>query len=105
MRRFKRNEVLLLLGAGASVDADIPHARAMVQKIEELVNNCTPTGDWGRYRDLFHYVRSAVVYAHGIQGTAPEHVPFNIETLVNTLEELTKKESHPLCPFIGAWNP
>ena len=30
---------------------------------------------------------------------------FNIERLVNGLEELGKGEKHPLYPFIGAWNP
>ena len=36
---FKRNEIILLLGAGASVEADIPDSNEMVKEIEKLVSS------------------------------------------------------------------
>ena len=44
-------------------------------------------------------------FADGLEGIFDEKVPFNIERLVNVLEELQKKERHALYPFVGAWNP
>jgi hypothetical protein len=95
---FKKDEVLVLLGAGASVDAGIPHSAQMVKHIEDALMS-----EWAKYRDLYNYVRSAIHYADGIQGTY--HAAYNIERLVVSLDELSKREEHPLYPFIGAWNP
>ena len=101
---FKRDEIILLLGAGASVEADIPDSSKMVQKIEELVSD-DDNRDWSGFRDLYRYVRSAIFYADGLDGIFGDKVPFNIERLVNVLDELSKKERHTLYPFVGAWNP
>ena len=59
---FKKDEVVVLLGAGASVDAGIPHSAAMVNQIEKAL-----TAEWKEFRDLYNYVRSAIFYADGIQ--------------------------------------
>src|SRR6266481_1186928 len=95
---FKKDEVLVLLGAGASVDAGIPHSAQMVQHIEDALKS-----EWQQYRELYNYVRSAIFYADGIRGTF--QVAYNIERLVVSLDELARREEHPLYPFIGAWNP
>ena len=100
---FKQNEIIVLLGAGASVDAGVPDSAAMVRQIEELVSS--DNGTWRQFRALYHYVRSAIYYAEGIDGTFGDGVLFNIERLVSALDELRKKERHPLYPFVGAWNP
>lgn len=97
---FKRDEVIVLLGAGASVDAGIPHSAEMVRQIEKLIEK-----EWGQFKDLYNYVRSAIFYADGIRGTFDGNVSYNIERLVVALEELYRREDHPLYPFIGAWNP
>ena len=49
--------------------------------------------------------RASIYYADGIKGKFGMDVLFNIERLVNTLEELNMKDEHPLYPFVGAWNP
>lgn len=97
---FKKDEVIVLLGAGASVDAGIPHSAAMVAQIEKAL-----TADWKEFRDLYNYVRSAIFYADGIQGTFNSDVSYNIERLVVALDELSRREEHPIYPFVGAWNP
>ena len=99
---FKRDEIVLLLGAGASVEAGIPDSQKMVGEIEKLVSTET---DWKRYQELYRYLRSSIFFADGLQGKFNEDVPFNIERLVNVLDELQKKEGHALYPFVGAWNP
>lgn len=97
---FKKDEVIVLLGAGASVDAGIPHSAEMVRQIEKLIEN-----EWNQFKDLYNYVRSAIFYADGIRGTFDGNVSYNIERLVVALDELSRREEHPLYPFIGAWNP
>lgn len=99
---FKKDDVIVLLGAGASVDAGIPHSTAMVQQIHEAVK--TP-GDWRDFEPLYNYVRSAIYYADGIRGRFGSEVPYNIERLVEALDELRRRVEHPLYPFVGAWNP
>ena len=100
---FKRNEIILLLGAGASVETNIPDSNNMIHKIEELVSG--DDKEWNRFRDLYRYIRSSVFYADGLDGIFGDNVLFNIERLVNVLDELHKKERHTLYPFVGSWNP
>jgi hypothetical protein len=97
---FAKDEVLVLLGAGASVDAGIPHSAEMVRQIEAALE-----GDWKDYKELYNYIRSAIFYADGIRGTYANDVAYNIERLVMSLDELARREEHPLYPFVGAWNP
>ena len=99
---FGRDEIILLLGAGASVEAGIPDSNSMVQRIESLVSE---DERWMRFRDLYRYIRSSIFYADGLEGVFGDDVPFNIERLVNVLDELHKRERHALYPFVGAWNP
>ena len=100
---FKRNEIMLLLGAGASVEAGIPDSNNMVHELEVLVSS--DNEQWSEFRDLYRYIRSSIFYADGLEGKFGSDVPYNIERLVNVLDELQKKERHPLYPFVGAWNP
>ena len=94
---IKQDEIIILLGAGASADAGIPVTSQMVQDVEEFIDN----NHWSQFKKLYYLVKSSVEFSYGIQG---KHVNFNIETLLNILYELEKKEMHPLYPFIGSWS-
>lgn len=98
---FKQNEVVFLLGAGASVDAGIPTSCGMIENLEKLLRDDT---EWKAYAPLYNFVKSSIVYADGIQGKF-DNSSFNIERLVNTLDELLKSDKHPIFPFIGSWTP
>lgn len=97
----KENNVLILLGAGASAEAGIPTSPFMIKKLEELLSS---DAKWMEFRGLYHFVRSAIYFADGISGRFDNDVNYNIERLVNTLSELDRKVGHPLYPFIGTWN-
>ena len=99
---FKRDEVIFLIGAGASVEAGIPDSNEMVRLVEALIRD---QDDWKGYENLYNYIRSSIYYAEGIQGKFGSSVHFNIETLVNVLDEIRRKDNHTLYPFVGAWNP
>ena len=47
---FKRDEVILLLGAGASVEAGIPDSNEMVRRVEALIRD---NDDWKGYESLY----------------------------------------------------
>jgi len=97
MSNFKENEIIFLLGAGASANADILVSSQMVKNIENLLN----TTEWDKYKDLYFLIKSGINYSAGLTGELPI---FNIETLLFVLEELVQKEKHLLYPFIGSWN-
>ena len=94
---FKTDEIIFLMGAGASADADILVSTEMIDRVEKQIKN-----EWAEYEALYYLVKSATQYADGIQGK--KDYDFNIERLFNVLNELLKKEEHPLYPFIGSWN-
>ena len=93
---FRDNDIIFLLGAGASADAGIPVSSKMVDNIEGYLED-----DWAKYKDLYYLIKSGVQYSAGLSGKT---VNFNVETLLFVLEELVQKENHLLYPFIGSWN-
>ena len=99
---FGPDEIVVLLGAGASVDADLPDSRRMIDRIEKLV---LESPDWTSYKDLYYYIRSSIFFADGLRGDFGDDVPFNIERLANVLDELPQQDRHALYPFVGAWHP
>lgn len=103
MSSLKDDSVIVLLGAGASVEADIPHSSKMISEIENSISN----GDegWAHYENLYYYIRSAIFYSEGIHGLFNEAVNYNIEKLVDILNEISERNQHALYPFVGAWNP
>lgn len=97
----RSKDIIFLLGAGASAEAGIPTSAEMIGYIERALNE---DDRWKGYRNLYHHVKSAILYSAGLRGHFDSHVNYNIETLVNTLYELEKNEDHPLYPFIATWN-
>lgn len=94
----RSKDIVFLLGAGASAEADIPVSGEMIERVEKsLKPSSTEAG-------LYHHIKSAIYFSAGLKGCFGLAVPFNIETLVNTLYELERNEEHPLYPFIAAWS-
>lgn len=97
----RNKDIMFLLGAGASAEADIPPSGKMIELIERQLSG---RAEWSRHTHLYHHIKSAIHFAAGLEGQFGPSVPYNIETLVNTLYELERNEQHPLYPFIAAWN-
>src|SRR5580693_4804844 len=93
----RSKDIIFLLGAGASAEAGIPVSAEMIHLVEQSLKPGTEQG-------LYNHVKSAIHFSAGLKGNFGNAVPFNIETLVNTLYELERNEEHPLYPFIAAWN-
>lgn len=96
---IKGENLLFLLGAGASADAGIPISNRMVLKIEELLGN---DPEWQPYQDLYFYLKSSINYSDGIFGHFNE--AFNVERLLIVITEIEKRDKNIMYPFIGSWN-
>ncbi|WP_061212645.1 SIR2 family protein [Syntrophomonas wolfei] len=99
MGLIKADSIIFLIGAGCSMDAQIKTSGQMIHEIEELIKT---NPEWMPFRNLYFYVKSAILYADGIQGMFDNNI--NIERLVGVLRDLKKKERNPIYPFIGSWN-
>jgi len=99
MGLLKVDSIIFIIGAGCSVDAQIKTSGQMIYEIEKLI---IQDKAWQEFRNLYYYVKSAILYADGIQGFFDNNI--NIERLVGVLRDLKKKERNPIYPFIGSWN-
>ena len=102
-RKFRKDDIVVLLGAGASIEADIPHSGKMIENIERKIGDAK--SKWSKYQNLYYYLRSAIHYSAGIHGRFNSDVNYNIEKLIDTLNEISKHNQNILYPFVGAWNP
>ncbi len=103
MSRLKSEGVVFLLGAGASVEARIPHSKQMIEDIErKILGNA---GGWGRFKDLYNCIQRGIIFSEGIKGRFSSSTNYNIEMLVDTIDEIGKLEHHTLYPFILKWDP
>ena len=91
------DEIIFLLGAGASCDAMLKSSDAMTIEVEKMLD-----GKWSEYKQLYHAVKAAILYGHALQGDIRERV--NIEEFVNVLTELARCKEHTIYPFIASWN-
>lgn len=104
--RFKEKEIIMILGAGASVEAGIPHSAQMIEQLESLVESNDVS--WNDLHDLYYYIKGTFEYGNAIRrigNSSYQGMNYNIETLYVALDELSKRDEHLLFPFIGAWNP
>jgi hypothetical protein len=93
--------IIFLLGAGASKEAGIPISTMMIDKVEYLLSN---DNEWKEYKELYYCLKSSILHGFGLNGEY-NNTLLNIETLVNTMEELNKSIKHPIYPFVGSWIP
>lgn len=97
---LREDSLLFLLGAGASVDAGIKHARAMTLDIEEKIRT---DNDFKDFYDLYNYLKSSIIYQRGLEGAFDDQAA-TIEELLDVLGEINQKHQNKLYPFIGGWN-
>lgn len=97
---LREDSLLFLLGAGASVDAGIKHAKAMTLDIEGKIRS---DADFQGFYELYNYLKSSIIYQRGLEG-AFEDQAATIEELLDVLSEINQKHQNKLYPFIGGWN-
>ena len=92
---LREDSLLFLLGAGASVDAGIKHAKAMTLDIEEKIRS---DADFKEFNDLYNYLKSSIIYQRGLEG-AFEDQTATIEEHLDVLSEINQKHCTSSEPF------
>ncbi|MCC6462419.1 MAG: SIR2 family protein [Saprospiraceae bacterium] len=90
--QLQREDILILLGAGASQEAGIPITIEMIEKIESKLEY-----DWKKFKGLYNFIKAQVFKVSSES--------LNVEDLVNILDELLLllNKQHPLSPFQLSW--
>ena len=86
---IKENNIIFLLGAGCSKEAEIPISNEMVTRVQEkLLNEST----WKPYTDLYFYLKSSINYSDGIFGIFDN--TFNIEKLLIVMGQIEQRDKN-----------
>lgn len=91
------DDIIILLGAGASHDAGLKISDEMTDELEKLLET-----RWCKFQKLYNAVKAGILYGHALKGDIRDRV--NIEEFVNVLTELSSCEEHTIFPFIASWN-
>jgi hypothetical protein len=92
---------MLFLGAGASVDAEVPGAFAMTEKI---VANLRSNPLFQKQAHALSYVVGGLLFEAGKNNVNPFKSAINIEDLFNAVQLLGERSTLEAAPFIGSWH-
>lgn len=91
---------MLLLGAGASVDAGVPAAVPMTRQVAEAFRQ---DPNLRRYSELISFVIGALAAQKGVAGDDPLG-GIDIESLYNAVYSLVQRDAREPGPFVGTWH-
>lgn len=115
--RDRDTHPLILLGAGASVEAGVPAARPIVTELLDFVRDDSngirilrETLDfvWATLGENYDKAIQRVRAANAIQSSwrqRQEPDPPDIESLLNAVDRLAARSSDPLSAFVASWHP
>ena len=99
------NRIVVLLGAGASVDAGLPVTE---QLSENAVTHFNDEVSWQRelpgWLKALNFVYGQMVGHQSRDGENPRKA-VNIEHLISALRLLSDRETHEAAPFVASWLP
>lgn len=102
MKTMHSDDVIFLLGAGASCNAGLLSSAAMTKDLESKLLH---DPEWTEYYDLYRAVKSAIVHGHIFRNPCGAiESDINIEEFVNVLTELSSYDEHTIYPFVASWN-
>lgn len=90
---------LVLLGAGASMDAGLPSSFSLVDEVSKQLKESLKTKT---LYPAFEFVRSSLLAFKASKGDSPQ---INIEELFQSVSALADSSSNPLHPFVASWVP
>ncbi len=92
---------MLLLGAGASVEAIVPDTYGMTRKIAEVFRKDPRLR---RHAHVISFVIGGLLFQQGIKGNDPLDGGVNVEELFNAVQLLAERNSLEAAPFVGSWH-
>jgi hypothetical protein len=99
---------MILLGAGASVDAGIPDAYQMTSDIANLANAQAESVEYDAVRTdarrVINFVLGGLLFDLAQANQNPIGSGVNVEDLFATVQLLANRNSLEVAPFVGAWH-
>lgn len=107
---------MLLLGAGASVEAEIPASHQMTERILEQFASQPPLRasigfPWfsapkeaNTHYKVLAFVVGGLLFDKGIKGENPLKSGVNVEELFNAVDLLSQRNRSEASPFVGSWH-
>lgn len=92
---------MILLGAGASVEAHVPTAFTMTEKI---VSNLRSNPRFEKQSHALSYVVGGLLFEAGKNNVNPLEPAINVEDLFNAVQLLAERKTLEAAPFIGSWH-
>jgi hypothetical protein len=92
---------MLLLGAGASVEAEVPGAFAMTEKI---VGSLRSNPRFEKQAHALSFVVGGLLFEAGKNNINPLKPAINVEDLFNAVQLLSERSTLEASPFIGSWH-
>jgi len=92
---------ILLLGAGASVEAEVPAAYKMTERIAEIFRESLPLQTHSR---VVAFVVGGLLFKKGIEGNDALTAGVNVEELFNAVQLLAERGTLEAAPFVGSWH-
>lgn len=92
---------MLLLGAGASVSADVPGAYDMTKRMLELFQR---NPSFKVHSRVLSFVIGGLQFQIGKRGGNPLTHGVNIEDLFNAVQLLSQRHELEAAPFVGSWD-
>ena len=92
---------MILLGAGASVEAGIPDSYDMTKRILEAFKT---NPEFKLYARVVSFVAGGLLFQNGIRGLNPLEIGVNVEELFNAIDLLANRNTLEAAPFVGSWH-
>lgn len=92
---------MVLLGAGASVEAQIPNATNMTR---EMLDAFARNRRLDRHTEILRFVAAGLLFQKGMGGEDPFREVY-IEAVFNAIQLLAERRNLEIAPFVGLWNP
>lgn len=94
---------VILLGAGASVEAGVPSAYKMTEEIIERFNN-ERSYNLREYAKVLNFVVGGLLFDAGKRNNNPLTNGVNVEDLFNAVLLLSERNTLEVSPFVGSWD-
>src|SRR5690349_1320542 len=91
-------QILFLVGAGASRDAELPLAVELTEKLISDIEAHRP-----KFMRLIQFVYGGICFGRGCQGKKPS-TPINIEEFLIACHDLSHRSHASIYPFVAAWH-
>ena len=89
---------IILLGAGASAEAEVPTAYDMTKNIVQKFQSIS------KYNEVMNFVMGGLLFQEGVKGNNPQDSGINVEDLFNAVQLLAERNTLEAAPFVGSWH-